>query len=119
WEDQSIANQTISKANLLKSWLDPYKDLARRTSDVKSLVTEAIDSEDIAFLAELSTELKAIEKEVGDLEIRKMLSGEMDPNNCFLSVNAGAGGTEACDWAQMLLRMYQRWATRRGWKFEV
>jgi peptide chain release factor 2 len=48
-----------------------------------------------------------------------MLSHELDKNSCFLSVNAGAGGTEACDWAQMLLRMYQRWATKRGWKVEV
>ena len=48
-----------------------------------------------------------------------MLSGELDPNNCFLSINSGAGGTEACDWAQMLLRMYQRWATKRGWQVEV
>ncbi len=119
WEDQTRANQTIKKANLLKSWLDPYKDLARRCSDVKALIREAIEAQDVAFLAELNEELLAVDKEVSALETRKMLSGPMDPNNCFLSVNSGAGGTEACDWAQMLLRMYERWATKHSMSVEV
>ncbi len=119
WEDQTRANQTIKKANILKSWLDPYRDLVRRCGDVRALIREAIESQDIAFLAELNAELIAIEKEIDDLETKKMLSGEMDPLNCFLSVNSGAGGTEACDWAQMLLRMYERWAAKRGWTVEV
>lgn len=119
WEDQAKANQTITQANLLKSWLDPYKTLTRRSSDVKALLKEAIEAQDVAFLAELNSELFAIEKEVSELEVRKMLSGEMDPANCFLSINSGAGGTEACDWTHMLLRMYQRWAQKRGWRVEV
>ena len=65
------------------------------------------------------SELDAIEKELGGLEVRKMLSGELDNKNCYLSINSGAGGTEACDWALMLSRMYQRWANKRGWKIEV
>ncbi len=119
WEDQSRASQTIKKANILKSWLDPYKDLSRRSSDVKALIKEAIEAQDVAFLAELNAEIVAIEKELESLEMRKMLSGEMDSLNCFLSINSGAGGTEACDWAQMLLRMYERWASRHGWTVEV
>lgn len=119
WDDQQKANQTIRKANLLKSWLDPYKDLVRRLGDVKALIKEAVEVQDVAFLAELHRELVAIDKEIGELETKKMLSGEMDPCNCFLSVNSGAGGTEACDWAQMLLRMYERWAARHGWDVEV
>ncbi|MCE5294533.1 MAG: peptide chain release factor 2 [Chlamydiales bacterium] len=119
WDDQTRANQTIKKANLLKSWLEPFKDLKTRCADVKALIKEALEAQDIAFLAELNAELVAIDKEIGDLETRKMLSGEMDQSNCFLSVNSGAGGTEACDWAQMLLRMYERWAARRNWKVEV
>jgi peptide chain release factor 2 len=119
WEDQAHANSTIAKANMLKSWLDPYKALSKRLGDVRALMTEAIETQDITFLAELNVELLAVEKEVSELEVRKMLSGEMDPCSCFLSVNSGAGGTEACDWAQMLLRMYQRWAIKRGWRVEV
>ncbi len=119
WENQIQANQTIQKANFLKSWLEPYKDLVQRCTDVHALIKEAVEVQDVAFLAELNAEIVAIEKEVDDLECRKMLSGQMDPSNCFLSVNSGAGGTEACDWAQMLLRMYERWAAKRGWKIEV
>ena len=74
---------------------------------------------DEALVAELSDELDKIEKELGDLEIRRMLAGELDNKNCYLSINSGAGGTEACDWALMLSRMYQRWASKRGWKAEI
>lgn len=119
WDDQTRANQTIKKANFLKSWIMPYRDLSKRCADVSALIKEALAVQDIAFLAELNVEIMAIKKEIDDLETRKMLSGELDPSNCFLSVNSGAGGTEACDWAQMLLRMYERWATRRGWSVEM
>lgn len=119
WEDQTHANSVINKANILKTWLTPYHDLLRRTEDVKSLIRDALEIGDEAFLAELTQEIEAIEKGVGDLEVRKMLSGELDHSNCFLSVNTGAGGTEACDWTQMLLRMYQRWAAKRGWDVEI
>ena len=119
WNDQTHAQKVITASNDLKSWLIPYKDLQKRLEDIKSLLPDALDSGDTMFIKELSVSLDAIEKEVQDLEIRKMLSHELDKNNCFLSINAGAGGTEACDWAQMLLRMYERWATRRGFKVEV
>lgn len=119
WDDQQKANKTISEVNLLKSWLEPYKDLVTRLGDVKALSAEAVSTHDEAFIEELKTELETIEKQVSELEIRRMLSGELDQSNCFLSINSGAGGTEACDWAQMLLRMYERWATKRGWKVEV
>lgn len=119
WDNQNHAQKVIAESNDLKSWIIPYKELKSRLEDVKILFPEALASQDSDFIAELSQEVDAIEKQVGDLEIRKMLSHEMDKNNCFLSINAGAGGTEACDWAHMLLRMYERWATRRGWKVEV
>jgi peptide chain release factor 2 len=83
------------------------------------LLPEADESGDTAFVQELLKELEAIEKKLSELEIRRMLSGEMDNKNCYLSINAGAGGTEACDWALMLSRMYQRWASKRGWDVEV
>jgi peptide chain release factor 2 len=119
WDDQNLAKKVIDEANDLKSWLTPYKDLTTRLEDVKALLPDAQKSADDAFLKELSQELTAIDKEVEDLEFRKMLSHELDKNNCFFSINAGAGGTEACDWVQMLYRMYERWASRRGWKVEI
>ncbi len=71
------------------------------------------------MIQELVQDLKRIDIALTDLEVRRMLSGEMDSKNCYLTINSGAGGTEACDWAQMLSRMYQRWAAKRGWKVEV
>src|SRR5262249_34197927 len=68
---------------------------------------------------ELVRELDRVEESLSELEARRMLSGEMDQKNCFLSINAGAGGTEACDWALMLQRMYERWADRKNWRVEM
>lgn len=119
WDDQKEAQSIIEKANRLKSWLIPYQDLSKRTTDIAAIIPEAVDAQDDAFLQELAEELEAIEKGISEMEVRQMLSGELDPCSCFLSINSGAGGTEACDWAQMLLRMYQRWASKRGWQVEV
>ncbi len=71
------------------------------------------------FFEQLVEELNNVEIALSELEVRRMLSGELDNKNCFLGINAGAGGTEACDWALMLSRMYQRWAAKRGWKIEL
>ncbi len=115
WQDPEKAQTTIAKASALKSWIIPYRDLKRRFEDDASLLEEAEGD----FLEELLSELAAIEKGVEELEIKKMLSGKLDHLSCFLSINAGAGGTESCDWVQMLARMYQRWAALRKWKVEV
>ncbi len=117
WEDQGRAKQVIAKINVLKSWTVPYAELKRRIEDVKAFLPDA--GQDAVFSNELLVELAKIETGVEELELRKMLSHEADSANCFLSVNAGAGGTEACDWALMLLRMYERWALKRGWTVEM
>ena len=119
WEDQQQAQKVIAECNELKEWTVPYKDLKQRFSGVVSLLADAVELGDSSFLEELQSELLKIDRELSELEIRKMLSGEMDRKNCYLSINAGAGGTEACDWALMLFRMYQRWTAKRGWKVEV
>lgn len=119
WNDNAKAQQVISEANTLKGWTVPYHELKERFESVESLLPEACEMEEEALIAELLEELTIVEKELEALEVRRMLSGEMDNKDCFLSINAGAGGTEACDWALMLSRMYQRWAERRGWKVDV
>lgn len=119
WDNAQAAQKIISESNDLKAWTLPYNQVKERFSNVQSLLPEAEESGDQAFVEELLNELNDIEKIISELEIRKMLSGEMDSKSCFLSINAGAGGTEACDWALMLSRMYQRWASKRGWDVEV
>jgi peptide chain release factor 2 len=119
WNDNNAAQKTISDANEIKAWIIPYKELQQRFDNVKELLPEANAAEDTLFFDQLVQELQAIDKKLADLEIRKMLSGELDAKNCYLSINAGAGGTEACDWASMLVRMYQRWIAKRGWKMEI
>lgn len=119
WEDASAAQKIIDEVNQLKAWTLPYQDLKKRFNNVKELLPEVDEEQESEFFNELIQELHQIEKMLGELEVRKMLSGELDPKNCYLSINSGAGGTEACDWAQMMARMYERWASRRGWKMET
>ena len=119
WDDNEKAQKVIAECNKHRAWTLPYKQLKGSFQDVKELLPEADAAGDEALVGELIQELDKIEKELGDLEIRKMLSGELDNKNCYLSINAGAGGTEACDWALMLSRMYQRWGAKRGWKVEI
>jgi len=119
WEDPAMAQKTIDQSNQLKVWTIPYQQLKERFENVKALLPEVNESDEAEFYQELLAELTQIEKKLEELEIRKMLSGELDPKNCYLSINSGAGGTEACDWAQMMSRMYERWVARRGWKIET
>lgn len=102
-----------------KEWIDAWNGVAKRLADAVSLVELAEESQDPSFGAELDAELQGLAASVGDLEFRKMLSGEDDERNALLTIHAGAGGTEAQDWAEMLLRMYLRWAERKGYKVNL
>lgn len=119
WDDRDTAMKLIAEMNALREWVVPYNQLKSRFDDIASLYAEAKEIGDVAFVQEIEKEVSAIEHELEQLELKKMLSHELDKNNCYLSVNAGAGGTEACDWAEMLLRMYDRWAAKKGWRVET
>lgn len=119
WDDQIEAQKTIEACNALRLWTVPYRELQSRFQDVKDLLPEAEELGDSELVKELLDSLLQVEAKLSDLEVRKMLSGEMDPRDCYFEINAGAGGTESCDWAEMLSRMYQRWAAKKGWKVEI
>lgn len=119
WDDNEKAKVIIAECNALKAWTTPFQSINTRFASLSSLIPEAYEVGDEEFIEELLAELSQIETLVSELEIRKMLSGELDSKNCYLMINAGAGGTEACDWALMLSRMYERWASKRGWAVEV
>lgn len=119
WDDQQEAQKTIEECNALRLWTVPYRELQSRFRDVKDLLPEAEELGDSELVKELLSSLSFVEEKLADLEVRKMLSGEMDSRDCYFEINAGAGGTESCDWAEMLSRMYQRWAVKKGWKIEI
>ncbi len=100
----------------LKEWIDAWQSLKRSLDDASSLIELAEESHDDSFATEIERELEKVEKRIGELEFRNMLSGPDDERNCILNINSGAGGTEAQDWAEMLLRMYIRWCERKGYK---
>lgn len=119
WDDGEVAQKVIEELNTLKLWTTPYKEMKTKFQDVKDLLPEAEEVGDQSLMNDLLLELDEVDKALNEMEVRRMLSGELDNKECFLEVNAGAGGTESCDWASMLARMYQRWATKKGWKIEV
>lgn len=119
WDDASGAKKIIDEVSSLKNWVDPCERIKNSYEDIASLLPEVDPEKDKEFYQELLEQLNKTDKELEQLEFRRMLSHPFDPKNCYLTINAGAGGTEACDWALMLSRMYQRWATKRGWKVEV
>lgn len=96
-----------------------YERLDREFRDQMDLASMAEEEKDEAMLTEAESVLRQVAQELSRLEIESLLSGEADANDCFLEINAGAGGTESQDWASMLLRMYVRWAGKRGYKTEI
>jgi peptide chain release factor 2 len=93
--------------------------VAQILSDNAEMLEMAIEEQDEEILESVVQELDGVEDEIGKLEFQRMFRGEMDANACYLDIQAGSGGTEAQDWAEMLLRMYLRWIERRGWKGEL
>ena len=120
WKNQNEAKKITAErkalGNLVKLWQNLEKN-HEESHILLELAQEADQDEEIE--AELHKAVAAYEHSVHELEFKKMLSGDNDPNNAFLSIHAGAGGTEAQDWASMLLRMYLRWAERRGYTSEI
>ena len=110
WEHPEKAQAVIAQTKPLNNFLKPYRELAVSVADLEAMCELA--EEDADMEGELVPALDALEKQIGDFEMKSMLDGPVDSSNAFLKIQAGTGGTEACDWAQMILRMYTRWAER-------
>ncbi len=117
WEDQESARTAVQKRKWLESTLDALRSIEDSLRDVEELYEEA--GEDQETIQILEEEIEGIEKKLKELELKTFLSEEMDSKNAYLTIQAGAGGTEACDWAEMLMRMYSRWAEKKGYEVEV
>jgi peptide chain release factor 2 len=122
WNNREQAQKFIEEANSLRTKTDPLLKAEKELEDFRVMVElgEAEPEPAQAKLqAELERDLARFFKELDGLELKVFLNGPHDRSNCIVSINAGAGGTESCDWANMLMRMYQRWAEARGWGVEV
>ncbi|WLW67203.1 peptide chain release factor 2 [Psychrobacter sp. van23A] len=119
WNDPERATKINKEKSQLDGVIDVVVSLEMTLADAAAMLDLAVEAEDESLLADVQAELDNAEKRVADLEFRRMFSGEMDPNNCYLDIQSGSGGTEAQDWAEMLLRMYTRWAESHGFKVEV
>lgn len=119
WDEPSKAEKVMTEIKNLKNRIEPWKDLIQQVEDAQTLYDLAEESEDSSLESEIASEFEKIKQEFERLSILNLLSDEVDRNGAFLTIHAGAGGTEACDWAQMLCRMYTRWAENKGYKIEV
>lgn len=122
WSNREQAQKLIDENNSLRAKVDPLLESERQLADFHVMI-ELAEAEPAASQAKIEQELlrdvAKLTRDLDALELKVYLNGPHDRNNCILSINAGAGGTEACDWASMLLRMYQRWAESRGWEVDV
>jgi peptide chain release factor 2 len=117
WDNPEKARDTIQQLKPLNALLKPYEELESASGDLRALAE--LSEEDASLDSELEGELGRMEHRLSDFEMQAMLSGPQDASNAYLKIQAGTGGTEACDWAQMLLRMYGRWAERHGYQAEI
>ncbi len=118
WEDQKQAEKKIKELKRAKSLLEPFSEIEEGLKDNKELL-DLVSKDDAQFLSQMDEELTTLLKKAGKLKLEILLDGEYDQNNAILSINSGAGGIDACDWAQILLRMYKRWAEDKNYEVKT
>jgi peptide chain release factor 2 len=119
WDNPERAQGLGRERGQLEEVVNTIEEMDRSLADSQELLAMAAEEEDEATVGTIERDLNEFESRVARLEFRRMFSGEMDPNNAFVDIQAGSGGTEAQDWAEMLLRMYLRWGERKGFKTEL
>ncbi len=115
WEDNQKSIRIVNQIKTLKVSIQPWDEVHNKYKELAELV-HILDEKDTDLIADIDKNLNALSQDLAKLEFRILLGGEFDHCNAILSINAGAGGTEACDWAGMLFRMYSRWAEKKGYK---
>ena len=119
WEATETARTVIAEVKDLKGWIEPYAELQTRVSDLNELA-EMLEAEgDDEMEAQWAAEVKALGEHIDRIELRAMLRGPDDTRDALLTIHPGAGGTESQDWAEMLMRMYTRWAEGQGYKVDI
>lgn len=123
WNDRAQAREVIARTNALRALIEPWDEMLARRADAEVFLDmargETNDATRAEALDEAARALDRVEQLRKDIELRTLLGGKLDPNNAYVSLHAGAGGTESCDWADMLLRMYMRYFERKGFEARV
>lgn len=119
WQDATKAKNLAKERTRLEATVKTYDQLADSVNDNQELLALAVTENDTATIEVIEDELKTAEEQLKQLEFQRMFRGKMDANDAYLDIQSGSGGTEAQDWANMLLRMYLRWGERRGFKVEL
>lgn len=119
WEKPAEMQKLNKEKTLLEKAVGEFDGFAGRLSDAEVLLEMAVEAQDEGSFQEVKTEVDALEKYGQELELKRVLNGELDSHSSYLSINSGAGGTESCDWADMLLRMYMRYADKHGFKAQI
>ncbi|MBI3945179.1 MAG: peptide chain release factor 2 [Armatimonadetes bacterium] len=119
WSDPEAAQRAMQELTRLKETIGPWAELRAELTDLRELAELAAEEGEDGMAGEIASDLKEVRARFETMEFQALLGGAHDPNNAILEINAGAGGTEACDWASMLLRMYLRWAENRSYQTEI
>ncbi len=119
WDRPEEAREAITRARDLKAWTSPWNDLSRRVDDLREMAALLHEADESELESELEREVAGVQRDLDQLELRNMLRGPDAHRDAILTIHPGAGGTESQDWAEMLVRMYTRYAEARGWEVEV
>jgi len=118
WTDSKRAEKLIGELKSAKAINEPYAAAEKKTKELRELL-DIVEENDADTLNELAEDMNSVEKEVNSIEFKSLLSKDEDRANAILSINSGAGGTESCDWANMLFRMYSKWSDKKGYSVSV
>ncbi len=119
WDNPEYSQQLMKELKGLKNDMETYQGLISRKEDMETLIEMGYEENDPEVIPEIQELLEEFTREFDDIRVKTLLSGEYDRDNAIVTLHAGAGGTESCDWAGMLYRMYNRWAERKGYTVEV
>lgn len=119
WNNQLSAQKVLQEIKSKKEWIDKWNNLSKQSTALKELIELAESDNDESLIEDIQKELEKLNKSIANIEFQNMLSGKDDMKNAILTIHSGAGGTEAQDWADMLLRMYLRWGEENGYKMTI
>ena len=119
WDDAEVSQKKMKELKDMKDDMETYQSLVTQMEDMETMIEMGYEENDPELIPEIQEMLDEFQRNFDSIRIKTLLSGEYDSENAIIKLNAGAGGTEACDWCSMLYRMYCRWADKKGFSMEV